>query len=29
MKDKLLAAFGTYAELSQADSYYRSLVGES
>ncbi|HPC06753.1 MAG TPA: ABC transporter ATP-binding protein, partial [Anaerolineaceae bacterium] len=29
LKDKHLAAGGTHAELSQADPYYRSLVGES
>ncbi|MBP8857579.1 MAG: ABC transporter ATP-binding protein [Anaerolineaceae bacterium] len=29
LKDKHLAAVGTHAELSQADPYYRSLVGES
>lgn len=29
LKDKHLAAVGTHAELSQANPYYRSLVGES
>lgn len=29
LKDKHLAALGTHVELSQADPYYRSLVGES
>ncbi|HQN04660.1 MAG TPA: ABC transporter ATP-binding protein [Anaerolineaceae bacterium] len=29
LKDKHLVAGGTHAELSQADPYYRSLVGES